>query len=451
MENSLTYQLNPLIEAQKDFDVMETRLFYLGLQDINPHITEKDKYFDENFPDTIITPSELKNIFGHGQYIRELDKATDRLIGRYISIKYEDGFDKFTIFQHVRYKEGKGLFIKFNEDMRPFILDIYKGYKKYGFTKIEMQQIFFLGSAYAMRILELLLQYKSTAKKGIIEREIAIDDLRKKLNVPNEAYKNNMSNFRQFVLDKPIKDINKNTQYNVSYETIKTGRKVAGFKFFCNCNKAIKDNEYTTTVEALPVEERLEQEGQGRLMEYPTPAPATQELPQKPKSKYRRGLTDEQQEAFDSLVNRGVGGKTAEKLAKNYDFARIKRNLKKAVEQKDNAKNLAGLIISFIEQDAAGLEELEKKEARARIEERQKDRRQAYDDFHGTKLSEIGKSGKAGAEEKTEVKELTELTQIEAELIKLRGDKIGKKMLERMKRLGLTIEDVMAGKRKKEL
>ena len=94
MDNKPTYQLNPLIEAQKGFDVMETRIFYLGLQDINPHITEHDKYFDENFPDTHITPSELKKIFGHGQYIRELDKATERLIGRYIAIRYADGFDK---------------------------------------------------------------------------------------------------------------------------------------------------------------------------------------------------------------------------------------------------------------------------------------------------------------------------------------------------------------------
>ena len=442
MKNKETYQLNPLIEAQKGFDVMETRLFYLGLQNINPHVSDNDKFYDKEFPDTIITPAELTKIFGHTQYITEVDRAAKNLISRYLAIKFEDGFDYYAVFQHVKYRKGKGLYIKFNEDMRPFILDIYKGYKKYGFTKIEMQQIFVLGSAYAMRILELLLRYRRKAKNGIIEREISVDELRYKLNVPDTAYKGNMSNFRQRVLDSPINDINKNTKYNVSYKTKKSGRCVVGFVFTCNCNNAIKDDEYTTTIEAtMSEEELLEQEtGQVKLIE-PETAPAQK----------RRGLTDEQQEAFDRLVNRGISGNTAEKLAKNYDFARIKRNLKKAVEQKDNAKNLAGLIISFIEQDAAGLEELEKKEARARIEERQKDRRQAYDDFHGTKLSEIGKSGKAGAEEKTEVKELTELTQIEAELIKMNKEKTGKKTLERMKKLGLTIDDVIAGKRKKEL
>ena len=249
-ENKMTYQLNPLIEAQKGFDVMATRLFYLGLQDINPHITQNDRFYDEEFPDTVIPPSELAKIFGHTQYLTEIDRATDKLIGRYISIKMDGGFDKYTIFQHIKYKPEKGLFIKFNEDMRPFILDIYKSYKKYGFTKIEMQQIFVLGSAYAMRLLELLLQYRSKAANGIIERIIDIDDLRTMLNVPPDAYKRRIGNFKQKVLDSPIQDINKNTQYYVSYETIKKGRSVCGFKFFCNCNRVSSDSDYTETIDS---------------------------------------------------------------------------------------------------------------------------------------------------------------------------------------------------------
>lgn len=250
-----TYQLNPLIEAQKDFDIMETRLFYLGLQDINPHITQNDRFYDEEFPDTVIPPSELIKIFGHGQYIKEVDKAANRLIGRYIQIRFNDGFEYYTIFQHIKYREGKGLFIKFSEDMRPFILDIYKSYKKYGFTKVDMQQIFVLGSAYAMRLLELILKYRSTAKNGIIEREISVEDLRYKLSVPESAYKGRMGNFRQFVLDKPIEDINKNTQYVITYETVKKGRSVCGFKFFCNCNNVTKDDEYTETIDSQQTSE----------------------------------------------------------------------------------------------------------------------------------------------------------------------------------------------------
>ena len=329
-DKNLTYQLNPLLEAQKDFDVMETRLFYLGLRDVNPHISVNDKHYDKVFPNTVITPQELTKIFGHSQYLTEVDRASKKLIGRYIAIKYADGFDYYTIFQHIKYKAGKGLFIKFNEDMRRFILDIYKSYKEYGFTKIDMQQIFVLGSTYGMRILELLLQYRGKAKNRIIEREFEIDELRYKLNVPDGAYKGKICNFKQFVLDYPIKDINKNTQYNVSYETIKTGRKVTGFKFYCNCNKAIKDEEYTETIESQSYEKKLEQEaGQMQLLES-QPAQAQQ------------GLTEEQQAVYDRLVIRGITKKKAENLVKAYDIKRIKQNMEVAVKMKDNAKNLPG-------------------------------------------------------------------------------------------------------------
>lgn len=262
----MTYQLNPLVNAQKNFNVMETRLFYLGLQDINPHLTNKDKYFDEEFPDTLITPAQLKEIFGHGQYLKEVKKACRKLIGTSIEINYEDGFDLFTVFQHLKYKEKIGLHIKFNEDMRPFILDIYKGFKKYGFTKIEMQQIFVLESAYAMRILELMLQYNGKKKGGIIKRKVEIEELRKRLSVPVDSYKR-MKDFRKKVLDLPISEIERKTKYTITYETIKEGRKIVAIEFSCNCNAVQADDRYTETIEAESYEEKLEEAGQVKLIE----------------------------------------------------------------------------------------------------------------------------------------------------------------------------------------
>ena len=250
----MTYQLNPLINAQKGFNVMETRLFYLGLKDINPHVTENDIYFDAEFPDTYISPMELKNIFGNGKYLPEIKKACKNLIGVSIEINYKDGFDLYTVFQHIKYKEKKGLHIKFNEDMRDFILDIYKGYKKYGFTKIEMQQIFMLDSTYAMRLLEILLQYSGEKKKGIIHRTLNLDELRNRLNVPENSYKT-MSNFRSRALDLPIKEIERKTPYRIKYEPIKKGRKVVAFEFQCDCNSLKNDDEYTETIESTQAPE----------------------------------------------------------------------------------------------------------------------------------------------------------------------------------------------------
>ena len=346
---SLTYQLNPLIEAQKNFDVMETRLFYLGLQDINPHITENDKYYDTAFPDTLITPSELIKIFGHGQYIREVEKASDRLIGRYVSIHFNDGFDKYTIFQHIRYRDGKGLYIKFNEDMRPFILDIYKSYRKYGFTKIEMQQIFILDSAYAMRLLELLLKYRSTAKKNIIVKEFDIDELKNNLNVPKDAYRNRMSNFRTKVLDTPIKDINKNTKYCVTYEPIKNGRKVSGFRFICNCSNVVSDNEFTTTIDTDKMDK-----------------------------------TSEEVDLMTKLTRYGFGKRVINKLvkicgSKEELSARLEFGEKRAREQKTDVGKLSGYLRTAIEHN--WLKEQKDKEAVQQKELEASAVREAYEEL----------------------------------------------------------------------
>ena len=198
--------------------------------------------------------------------------------------------------------------------------------------------------------------------------------------------------------------------------------------------KEIKDDEYTETIESQSYEKKLEQEaGQMQLLESP-PAQTQQ------------GLTADQQEAYDSLINRSVSPQKADELAKKYELKRIKSNMEMAVKQKETSRNLPGLIISLIEQDAVGKMEFEKQEARERIEQRQLDRRQAYDDFHGTQLSKIGKH-EGTKEDKKEEKAIEELTDLEVEMIIKDGENAGI-FLKRMKKLGLNIDDVKAGRRK---
>ena len=342
-----TYQLNPLVNAQKNFNVMETRLFYLGLQDINPHLTDKDKYYDEKFPDTFIPSSKLKELFGHGQYLSEIKKACKRLIGTSIEINYENDFDLYTVFQHIRYKDEKGLYIKFNDDMRPFILDIYKGYKKYGFTKVEMQQVFALDSAYAMRLLELILQYNGKKKDGIITRNITIDELRKKLSVPAGSYKR-MKDLRKNVLDLPINEIERKTNYTITYETIKEGRSIVAIEFKCNCNKIKQDDDYTETIEVESYEEKLEKAGQEKLMEYPSIAEqkASDELYKKMKG---HGFN---LELIGTLLQDYCGGNIGELKARlEYGERRAREDIKKK-KLKDN--KVAGYLRKAIEQDWLG-------------------------------------------------------------------------------------------------
>ena len=421
-------QANPLIEARKEMNVSEMRLFVLGLQGVKPHIKDNTVH-DVCFHETIIPYSDLTELFGneYNGNITNLKKQVKKASQCVIELSSENGgFGFASIYRKIKYEPNKGLIIHFNDELKPYILELVNQ----AYTRYKVKAFFSLSSSYAWRILESLLEYQGFLKKGEkqIFWETDIETLRFRLNVPDGLYAGKMCNFRSRILDLPIKEINEKTDYYVWYDVQKTGRKVTGFKIWLKLKNNKNDKQ--------SYEEKLEQEaGQTRLLESP-PAQAQQ------------GLTEEQQAVYDRLVIRGIIKKKAENLVKAYDIKRIKQNMEVAVKMKDNAKNLPGLIITFIENDVAGNVEAEKKEAEAREERKRKERRQAYDDFHSTTLVKIGKKEEANEERKEEKIELKELTEIEADYIKNRGKNIGKKMRERLENLGLTIDDVIAGRRK---
>ena len=231
------YQANPLINARKGMDITELRIFALGLQGLNPHRSTKDKFYDEEFPRTFIPSSRLTEIFGNTKYLHDLKKICDKMFESHITLNYSDGgFKLLHVFQELEYKPKEGLYIQFDNKMKPYILDLFQSK---GYTKINIEQIFPLMSAYAVRLVELLLQFQGTKQK-ILSRKIDIDDLRFALNVPDDAYADKMCNFRKKVIDEPLAEINKKTEYNMSYSVVKTGKRVTGFEFYMDISKALE-------------------------------------------------------------------------------------------------------------------------------------------------------------------------------------------------------------------
>jgi len=235
------YQANPLIEARKPMNALEMRLFMLALQDVNPHLSANDKYYDKEFKETHILPGELKRIMGNGAYIPLLDEACDRLTSRNVCIKEgENKFVYYPMFSFIQYEKGDGLRIQFNNKMRELILDIFES--GYPYTRISMKQIFYLGSAYAMRLLEIMLQYQGMKRNNIITRTIPLEELRFMLNVEEDKYPR-VNDFKRFVLDIATNEINDNTQYSIRYEAEKSGRKIIAFSFYIDCSNLVSNDD----------------------------------------------------------------------------------------------------------------------------------------------------------------------------------------------------------------
>lgn len=134
--------------------------------------------------------------------------------------------------QRATYNEGKGFVeVMFGNDIIPLITRLSKEYTEY-----ELIQIRNLNSVYALRVFEMLMQWKILGKTPLV----TIEDLRSRLGIADHQYKL-MSNFKKRVLDLAINEINEHTDITASYEQHKAGRAITGFTFKFKSKKTSKE------------------------------------------------------------------------------------------------------------------------------------------------------------------------------------------------------------------
>ena len=234
MLRDTVYQANPLIQARKDFSAIQSRLFYVGLMAINPHLSSRDKFYDVEFPHTFVSPAAIAAIMGNDKYLSTLKQECSALFDTHITLDTKSGGWKLIhIFDAMEYENNQGLHVKFDDKMRPFLLDLVGSR---GYTILNTEPIFKLSSPYAIRLLELLLQYRNMSG-NIIHRSLTEEQLRFSLNVPDGAYAGRMNNFQAKVLNGPIKEINERTDFKMDYTVEREGRKIKKFNFAMDMSK----------------------------------------------------------------------------------------------------------------------------------------------------------------------------------------------------------------------
>ena len=93
------------------------------------------------------------------------------------------------------------------------------------FTRFALEQVASMKSVYSVRLYELLNQWRQ-AKKVSFD----LDVFRGQLGVEINEYKA-MSDFKKRVLDLAVNEINEKSDIKISYEQVKKGVAIVGFKF----------------------------------------------------------------------------------------------------------------------------------------------------------------------------------------------------------------------------
>lgn len=108
-----------------------------------------------------------------------------------------------------------------DEDLAPYLFNL--GQK---FTEYSLYNILPMKSAYSIKVYELMKSYAYQKTKTY-----SVDEFKRILNVHEIKSYENFKDFRKYVLEKAINEINEITDINLSYDTIKRGRKVVKIRF----------------------------------------------------------------------------------------------------------------------------------------------------------------------------------------------------------------------------
>jgi plasmid replication initiation protein len=226
MKTELIVKDNALINASYNLDLVEQRLILLAIVEAR----ESGKGINANDPLTVHAESYINQFGVHrNTAYQALKDACDEpyLFARQFS--YQSLSEKGNVINHKSRWVSEVAYIDNEAVVRlifaPAIVPLITRLEEQ-FTKYEIQQISNLTSAYAVRLYEILIAWRSTGKTPLI----TIYDFRQKIGVLETEYKR-MYDFKKYVLDIALKQVNEHTDINVKVEQHKTGRSITGFSF----------------------------------------------------------------------------------------------------------------------------------------------------------------------------------------------------------------------------
>ena len=265
MSKQLVTKDNSLIGASYSLGVVEQRLIFLAI-------------IEAREQKTLIEAGGLLRIYAQS-YAKQfnVEKHTSyEAMKRAVEGLYEAGFAYSKIDERsgkighyksrwvdkIGYIDDLGCVeLVFASDVIPLITRLEARYTEY-----ELKQVVGLQSEYAIRLYELIIQWRSVGRTS----QISLVELREKLGLVDEYQR--IEAFKRRVLDLAITQINEHTDITVEYEQHKQGRIITGFTFKFKVKKT--KEKISARVEADRIEistiEGLNDKQLGRIARNPS-------------------------------------------------------------------------------------------------------------------------------------------------------------------------------------
>lgn len=217
---------NDLVRARHSFSTVEQRIFAMM-------VARLDR--ESEFPVQEISLRKVCDLSGtdKSNIYRKADQISDNLIEQSVEVrsKTEDGereFTKYSCFSLCRHREGSGTIeAKFNEDMRPFLLQL-----KEKFTLYLITVYLRLRSKYSTQIYELLKM-----RQGIFRLRMSVEDFRHSLGLEDKYSR--FWQLKRRVIEQAREELKEKADIFFTYNIIREGNSPKEIEFFIHENESV--------------------------------------------------------------------------------------------------------------------------------------------------------------------------------------------------------------------
>lgn len=221
-KTDLVVKSNKLVEASYRLDLVEQRIILAAIVAAR----EEQKGLGDDYVTLDVKRFQTTFNMGDGTVYQQLKEAMDTLFKRHVVIRDihpESGHERVTKVRWISsasYIDGAGMIqLRFAQDMVPYITRL-----EGAFTQFRLEKIGSMSSAHAVRLYELLVQYLAVG-----EREVEVAWLKETLELGKDYPR--LFDFKKWVLDVAVGQINEHSDIRVSYTQRKTGRAVTHLIF----------------------------------------------------------------------------------------------------------------------------------------------------------------------------------------------------------------------------